>query len=166
MDAAGPDDLAVTPSETAISPPTTWACSRKFLDTCASIRTGAPTSSIIMYVRRSPEAASRSLSPAPGATAWDTERNVRSAWVMMMAAWDATARARSLSWRSLTTWSTTSSVISSTSSPDTVSVVSEWPDHHRRIAPSVISRTTSTPVSSVTMIAANPPSQRDSTPRP
>jgi len=43
---------------------------------------------------------------------------------MMMAAWAATARARSLSCRSLTTWSTTSSVISSTSSPDTVSVVS------------------------------------------
>ena len=119
-----------------------------------------------MYVRNASEAASRSLSSAPCATAWDTECNVRSAWVMMMAAWDATARARALSCRSLTTWSTTSSVISSTSSPDTVSLVSEWPDHHRRIASSVISRITSTPVSSVMMSAANPPCQRDSTPRP
>ena len=44
--------------------------------------------------------------------------------VMMIAAWAATARARALSCRNITTWSTTSSVISSTSSPDTVPVVS------------------------------------------
>ena len=105
-------------------PPTAWACSRKFLGALASIRTGAPTSSIIMYVRNSSTASSWVPSPAPGATAWESERDARMAWVMMMAAWAATARARSLIWRSLTTWSTTSSVISSTSSPDTVSVVS------------------------------------------
>jgi len=45
------------------------------------------------------------------------------AWLAMMAAWAATARARFLIWRSRTTWSMTSTVISSTSSPDTVSVV-------------------------------------------
>lgn len=95
---------------------------------------------------------------------WETKRDARTAWAMMMAACAAMARARALSCRSLTTWSTTSSVISSTSSPDTVPVVSVWPAHHRRIAPSVISPTTSTPASSVTTSAANPPCQRDSTP--
>jgi hypothetical protein len=157
--------VAIIPSEWAIRPPTAWACSRKLLDTRSSIRTGAPTSSIIMYVRNSSDAASRTLWSAPSAAAWDTERDARTAWVRMMAACAATARARLLSWRSRTTWSTTSSVISNTSSPDTVSVVSEWPDHHRRIAPSVVSPTTSAPVSSVTMTAANPPCERDSTPR-
>ena len=164
-DAPELDDPAVSPSASAMMPPVTWACSRKFRDALASIRTGAPTSNIIMYVRNSSAAASWSLGSAPFAVAWVIESEVRMAWVMMMAACAATVRARALSCRSLTTWSTTSSVISSTSSPDTVSVVSAWPAHHRRIAPSVISTITSTPASSVTTSAANPP-QRDSTTRP
>ena len=121
---------------------------------------------MFIYARNSSVASSRLPGPKPWATALDTSRDARVAWVMMMAAWAATARARSLSCRSLTTWSTTSSVISSTSSPDTVSVVSACVAHHRRIAPSVISPITSTPVSSVAMAAADQPFQRDNTPRP
>jgi hypothetical protein len=132
----------------------------------ASIRTGAPTSSIIMYVRTSSAASSWALSSAPGAIAWETERDARLASVMMMAACAAMARDRSLSCRRRTTWSTTSSVISSTSSPDTVSVVSACPAHHRRIAPSVISPVTNAAVSSVATSAADQPCQPLSTPRP
>jgi len=77
-----------------------------------------------MYERNSSEASSRLPGPRPLVTAWDTSREARVAWAKMMVACAATARARLLICRSLTTWSTTSSVISSTSSPDTVSVVS------------------------------------------
>jgi len=62
-------------------PPTAWACSRKLLDTLASIKTGAPTISISMYVRNSSKATSRSPSSAPCATAWETERDARTACV-------------------------------------------------------------------------------------
>jgi hypothetical protein len=60
-----------------------------------SISSGAATSSIIMYVRSSSKAASRSLSAAPSATAWLTAWTVRLACTTMMAAWAAMARERS-----------------------------------------------------------------------
>jgi hypothetical protein len=121
---ARPDALPVSVSARAISPPSLWACSRKFLETGSSIRIGEPVSSMFMYVRNWPEASSRSPELAPCVIALDTACDARLPWIKMMAAWAATARDRILIWRSLTTWSTTSSVISSTSSPDTVSVVS------------------------------------------
>jgi hypothetical protein len=89
--------VAVIPSARAIRAATTWACSRKVLDALASIRTGAPTSSIIMYVRSPSEAASRSWSAAPCAVALPIAADARCASVRMMAACAPTARARSLS---------------------------------------------------------------------
>jgi hypothetical protein len=61
---AGPSvDLSSTASSPAITPPRYWARSRKRRATGSSMSTGAPMSSIIMYVRKPSDAAPRSPDP-------------------------------------------------------------------------------------------------------
>ena len=78
----------------------------------------------------------------------------------MMAVWAATALLRCLSCRLLSSWFTIRTVISSTSSPATVSVVSEWLSHQVRTPASARLLTISPSVSSVTRMAASHPAKR------
>src|SRR5215469_2751884 len=67
-----PGTVASRLSARAISPSRSWARSRKFRDVLASISTGATASTIIVYVRNSSYAMSRSPEPARN---WDTARD-------------------------------------------------------------------------------------------
>ena len=94
-----------------------------------AISTGALVSSIIMYVLKPSDAASRSPEPSSTDAVALAERP---AWATRMAACAPIAWPRCLDCRLLSNSFTTRTVISSTSSPDTVSVVSGLSPHQRR----------------------------------